>query len=264
MINPEAAWPPALPPDAVCFTVDVEWADRAVLDDLCGLFDAHGVRATFFVTHDGVQVPGHERGLHPNFLRSGDSYRRFLQARGADASEPSDGDVQRAIITMTHGFASEAKGVRSHALYYVATLLPLYRAQGLEYECSYQLPLVSGLRPFWKEHDIVALPTYYADHFDLMGGVTGFDVGALHLERPGLKIFDFHPNMVFLNACSTAHYDSTKAFYQDPERLLAARHPGRGVRTLLVDLLSSVAERRLQTLTTGEVNTHWRTVPKWA
>jgi hypothetical protein len=33
---------------------------------------------------------------------------------------------------------------------------------------------------------------------------------------------------------------------------------------LLVDLLSFVAERRLQTLTAGEINTHWRTVPKWA
>ena len=259
----DTAWPDGLPRDAICFTVDVEWAHPAVLAELRGLFDANGVRATFFVTHADVDVAGHERGLHPNFLRNGETYQRIRRNLGGNIDAASDVALQQAIIEATHAFAPEAKGVRSHALYYTATLLRLYRQRGIEYDCTYQLPMVAGLRPMWKEHEVVAIPTYYADHFDLMGDVTGFDVAALHLERPGLKVFDFHPNMVFLNACSVAHYDANKPAYHDPDRLLAQRHPGRGIRTLLIDLLDTVARRGIPTLTTGAVSEQWRAVPKW-
>jgi hypothetical protein len=43
-------------PGTICFTVDVEWAHPAVLQDVRVLFDMHGVRATFFCTHAGVDV----------------------------------------------------------------------------------------------------------------------------------------------------------------------------------------------------------------
>src|SRR5215471_19613585 len=91
-----------------------------------------------------------------------------------------------------------------------------------------QMPLVGGLRPFWEHHDIVEIPTYYGDHFDLITGATGFDVARLWLARPGLKVFDFHPNIVFINAGSDADYQATKAFYRDHARLLAARRQGKG------------------------------------
>src|SRR5262249_50748614 len=103
----------------------------------------------------------------------------------------------------------------------------------------------------------------YGDHFDVMTGATGFDVAALALDRPGLKVFDFHPNIVYLNSSGDAAYMATKNFYHDPERLLAAREPGRGARTLLIDLLAAVSSRRLPTATVGEVNAHWRSVAKW-
>lgn len=249
MIAAEFTWPEGLSPDTLCFSVDVEWADAAVLADVQALFDRHGVKATFFVTHDGVAVPGHERGLHPNFRRNGDTYRALPRA-----AERTDHEVQEHVVATTLAFAPEAKGVRTHSLYYDSTLLPLYRRLGIEYDCSYQMPFVANLRPFWKHHDIIEIPTYYADHLDLMTGATGFDVTRLGLERPGIKIFDFHPNIVYLNAASDAAYSASKPFYHDPERLLAARQGARGIRTLLVDLLGEVERRRLPTATLGEVN----------
>lgn len=253
---------PSLDPRTVCFTVDVEWAAPGVLDDLMGIFNEHGVRATFFVTHAGVQTPGHERGLHPSFRRGGDTYKHLLAARGSDASL-SDADVYAYVVSHTQGFAPEAKGVRTHSLYYDSTLLPIYQGHGLEYDCSYSMPLVEGLRPFWKHHQIIEIPTYYADHFDLMTGATGFKVAKLRLDRPGLKVFDLHPNIIFLNASTNDQYLATKAFYHDPERLLAARHSGRGARTFLLDVLESVRSRQLPVATVGEVNASWRTLEKW-
>ncbi|HXZ03116.1 MAG TPA: hypothetical protein VEI03_24220 [Stellaceae bacterium] len=253
MIPSDFRWPDGLAPNTVCFTVDVEWASPAVLDDLRALFDDHGIVATFFVTHAGVVVPGHERGLHPNFRRSSDTYRRL-----PDAATRSDEEVQDHVVTTTLAFAPEAKGVRSHSLHYDSTLLPLYRRLGIEYDCSYQMPFVDGLRPFWKHHGIIEIPTYYADHFDIMNGVTDFDFARLGLERPGLKVLDFHPNIVYVNAPTDPFYVTTKGFFHDPARLLAARHPGRGIRTFLLDLLSHVASRRIPTAPAGAINALWR------
>jgi peptidoglycan/xylan/chitin deacetylase (PgdA/CDA1 family) len=256
-----SGWPANLDPHTICFTVDVEWAAEQVLADLLALFDQYGIRATFFVTHAGVETPGHERGLHPNFRRNGDTYRALRERRGEMAL--SDDEVHRQILQTTLAFATEAKGVRTHSLYYDSTLLPLYNKLGLEFDCSYQLPLVERLRPFWKQFEIVEIPTYYADHFDIMTGATGFNVGRLALDRPGLKVFDFHPNIVFLNASRDDAYMATKSFYHDHERLLGARGTAKGVRTLLLDLLETVAKRRLPTATVGEVNRAWRGVAKW-
>jgi hypothetical protein len=79
---------------------------------------------------------------------------------------------------------------------------------------------------------------YYGDHFDLITGATG-------------------------NAGSDADYLATKGFYHDHERLLAARRPGKGARTLLLKLLEAVRRTNLHAATVGEVNAHWRTVAKW-
>src|SRR5262245_30864334 len=144
-------WPRGLDPNTICFTVDVEWAADVVLADLRGLFDQHGVRATFFVTHAGVETPGHERGLHPNFRRNGDTYKRLCAMHGSEHMLADD-EVHAHVVASTLAFAPEAKGLRTHNLYYESTLLPLYRQLGLEYDCSYQMPLVGGLRPFWKQH----------------------------------------------------------------------------------------------------------------
>jgi hypothetical protein len=262
MMTDGLPWPTALDPHTLCFTVDVEWAADEVLADVRALFDQYGVRATFFVTHANVKTPGHERALHPNFRRNGDTYRLLREASGGEAAL-TDEEVHTHVLKTTLTFAPEAKGLRAHSLHYDSTLLPLYRRLGLEYDCSYQLPLVEGLRPFWKHHDILEIPTFYGDHFDVLTGATEFAVDRLRLDRPGIKVFDFHPNFVFLNARSNETYLSTKKFYHDCERLLASREAGRGTRTMLIDLLETVAKRRLPTATAGEVNAAWRTVPKW-
>ena len=118
-----------------------------VLVDLRTLFDQHGVRATFFVTMCGT--PGPERGPRPNFRRNSDTYRRLRETHGEIALAGED--RVRPHRSSALAFAPEAKGLRAHGLYYdsaVLPLLPLYRRLGVEYDCSYQMPLLGGLRPF--------------------------------------------------------------------------------------------------------------------
>ena len=80
----------------------------------------------------------------------------------------------------------------------------------------------------------------------------------LRLDQPGLKVLDFHPNMVFVNAATNADYLESKPFYHDYERLLKFRRPGRGVRTMFLELLDEIATRKLPTATLSEVNCAWR------
>jgi peptidoglycan/xylan/chitin deacetylase (PgdA/CDA1 family) len=251
-------------PGTICLTVDVEWAHPAVLQDVIDLFDVHGVRATFFCTHAGIDVGSHERGLHPNYRRNGTTLKELAATVGAATMTGiEEEELYRHVLRITRAFAPEAKGVRSHSLFYDSLMISLYREFGIEYDSSYQLPLVPGLKPIWKEYDILELPIYFADHFELKTGATEFSIGRLHLERPGLKIINLHPNMIYLNAISDEQYRASKAFYHDPERLLKSRFQGRGIRSMMIDLLEQLASRDLPTVTLGEVNKEWRSRPRW-
>jgi hypothetical protein len=251
--------------DVICFSVDVEWAHPAVLNDVRDLLDGYGVRATFFCTHAGTDVGSHERGLHPNYRRNGSTLKELAAEIGARAAASIDeSELYRHVLSTTLQFAPEAKGVRSHSLFYDSLMMPIYREFGLEYDSSYQLPLTPGLRPVWKEYDVLELPIYFSDHFELKSGATGFDIALIRLDRPGLKVINLHPNMLYLNAMSDQHYISTKAFYHEPERLIEARHPGIGIRSMMFDLLNNVVSRSLPTATLGEINAEWRSLPRWA
>jgi peptidoglycan/xylan/chitin deacetylase (PgdA/CDA1 family) len=236
-------------PNVVCFTFDVEWACQPVIDDVRSLLDDRGIVGTFFVTHAGVDVGRHERGLHPNFRRNGDVYRMLH-----DASSRSDIEVYQHVLETVMTFAPEARGSRSHSLFFDSSLLPIYERLGIEYDATFRLELVPNLHPFWKQHHIVEIPTYYADYFDMVSQTTDYNVESLALESPGLKVLDFHPNLVYINAPDVPTYDSTRAFYHDPEKLAAARYDGPGTRTLFLELLDYVTSHKRKTATLGEIN----------
>jgi hypothetical protein len=245
----------------LCLSVDEEWANSDVLSDLVRMLDERRLRATFFCTKSGIKVPGHERALHPNFRRTGDTVRNFRHATNVPLETWTDAQVYAHVVETTRTFCSEAIGVRGHSLFYDSELLPLYRKAGIEYDSSCSLPLMEGLRPIWKEDNILEFPIYYIDHFDLKSGRTGFQLENLRLNRPGLKVFDFHPNIIFINAASDSDYQACRPFYHDYERLLEFRRPGRGARTLFLELIDEIARQHLPTTTLGELNHRCRLAP---
>jgi hypothetical protein len=250
---------PQLKEPLIALSVDVEWAYPEVLSDLVRELDLRNLKATFFCTHAGVEVPGHERGLHPNFRRDGDAQRR-LRARLGDAAylEMNDEAVFDEILREALEFAPEAKGVRTHRLFYCSELLPLYQRAGLDYDSSYAFQGASHLQPVLKEAEMLELPIFFMDHLDLISQRTGFRLESLQLDSPGLKVFDFHPNIVFTNAHSEAQYLASKANYHQPDKLRQQRFPGRGARTLFLELLDYAAEHRDRCLTLGEICRRWK------
>jgi hypothetical protein len=226
-----------------------------VLADVLRLLDERGLAATFFCTHAGIEVPGHERALHPNFRRRGNSV--LGNPEGA-AVVAQDTEFYRYVARATQVFCPEAIGIRSHSLFFDSDLLPIYRELGLQYDSSCFLPLTRGLAPVWRGSGILLLPIYYLDHWDLQNEACDFSLEALELEEPGLKILDFHPVLLYVNAASRADYLASKECYHDPERLLEMRRRGPGARTLFLELLDFLAARALRVRTLSEINEEWR------
>jgi hypothetical protein len=162
-------------------------------------------------------------------------------------------DYYRFIIEHSLSCCPEAKGVRSHSLMFDSMLLKLYRQAGLEYDSTYVLPLAEGITPVLTGFGILELPIYFNDHFELKNDFIGLDASRLSLETPGLKILQFHPQMIYINAASDQDYQSCRAFYQDPEKLLRHRRSGKGVRDLFQAVLDRLADHP-GVSTVGDVN----------
>jgi hypothetical protein len=239
----------AYPPEVV-LSIDVEWACPEVIADVVGLLNERNLRATFFCTHAGIEVPGHERAIHPNFQRLGNTQVAFPPDLDDDL------EFYRANVCAVKRFCPEGIGARSHRRHTSALVEQAFTESGIQYDSTNLLPLTAGLAPAWINPRLVSLPIYYMDHWDLINDATGFDLRALRLEEPGLKILDFHPNLIYMNARSLQQYEENRVRYHDPEGLKNARYPGRGVRTLFLELLDALAAASSRTL--AEVNLAWR------
>lgn len=220
----------------IAVTVDTDWAPAGCIRDVRSLLDEHGVDATFFSTDDdGVDLGGHERALHPNYL----------------TDDPEEAEFER--LTELY---PDAVGVRSHSLYTHGGLQRLYEDSPLVYESNYIMYGVEGIHPFEMINGLVQLPIYFMDDFWMS---TEADVDAEQLlEADGLKVFGFHPVHVYLNTPDHAYYERHKDAYQDPDRLFEHRYEGRGVRWLFREFLAALERRDERVATMREIASEYR------
>jgi hypothetical protein len=244
--------------DTICLTFDVEWASPTVISAVAEDLDKRGLSATFFCTHAGIEVPGHERAIHPNFRRDGDTIRKIRSEKSVEFTENSDDAVFQRIIEETMHFCPEAKGVRTHSLFFELKLLNIMKSAGLEYDSSYLLPFQKQLQPFFTMSNILEIPIYYMDHLDLTNELTNFDHHELRLDQKGLKVFNFHPTLIFINAVSDNHYQSVKEHYADVDALRARRNKRKGIGTLFEELLDEISRRRIITKKIGDISDSFR------
>jgi hypothetical protein len=237
----------------IALTIDVEWAHPVVLDSLVQELNARNLRATFFCTHAGICVGGHERAIHPNYRRFGNS-----TIRDADIlTSYEDTAFYEEITLRTKAFCPEAVGVRAHNLFWDSALASIYRNAGVKYVSNAFLPLNQSLQPVSRARGLLELPVYYMDYWDVTEQATGLNLGRLRLGSGGLQVLDFHPNLIFINAQSAEHYEESKKHYHEPERLLSLRASGRGVRTLFLEVLDYLAAQPEAPRVLEEIEAQW-------
>ena len=226
----------------IYLTFDTDWADDAVLRATIDVLETHKVAATIFATHASpalTDLKGHPRievGLHPNFnplLEPG--------ARGDAAT----------VLGDLHAVFPSAVSIRSHSLLQSSGLQYLFAGRGLVYEVNQFVPSWSGIacKPYREISGLIRVPYFWEDDVHVMalarGLATSWDAGAL-LDRPGLKMFDFHPIHVFLNTEHMDRYESSREHHRDATRLAAHRCATSGTRTFLLDVIEQGLSRGFQ------------------
>jgi hypothetical protein len=213
---------------AYCFTIDLDWAAESMIEETLAIFRDADVPLTPFLTHASpiiareftVERAG-DVGVHPNF-HAGSSH----------------GETTDAIIDCVLGLWPAARCFRSHGFVDSSIIASAFYARGLRYDSNLFLHLQSHVVPLSHSSGLVRFPVFLEDDV-LLAREPTVEIRPLlpMLRTPGLKIFNFHPELVALNSPQPGYHRQLVA--SDGTRRV---HSGRGIRTLLVDLLNFVRD----------------------
>lgn len=178
---------------------DQDWAPPWATLALHEALAAAGLRGTLFVTHDcpslaALRAAGRlELGWHPNFLPG--------SSHGATVEE---------VLDTCALLVPEAAGARAHGLMRGTSLLLAYRDRGLLYDAADLRDGAPGHAPFVSWTGLARLPIWFEDDVHLRRGLP-CTLEALDLASPGLRVMNFHPVLVALNAADLDGYAGLKA-----------------------------------------------------
>jgi hypothetical protein len=226
---------------ATALTFDIDWAPDWTILECAAICERHGVPATFFVTHASAALDVLRRkslfelGIHPNFLPGS-----------------THGGSHEEVLDHCMALVPEARAMRTHALVQSSPILSLVveRHPRIEVDVSLflprhpdlqpvELPLKRGGGPFLR------LPFYWED--DVEAARPCPDWAGEPPPSRGLRIFDFHPALICLNAASNAPYLDLKAALRGRNLQEATReefalhaHAGQGAGSFLERLIQRV------------------------
>lgn len=206
----------------IYITFDMEWVCDEVLEYVHNLIEENHVKATITVTHRTDYLEelrkdkNIELGIHPNFnsLISGDC-------------EWNDCD---SIINKLMELIPEAVTVRSHSLTESSMILEKFTQYGIKNELNLYVPPIAGtvLHPFIGYGGIRRIPFIFEDDIALMNKKNSIDDYSVEYylgeEFDLPRVFNFHPNHIYLNTEKIERYNETKAFYKDLSKLKKHRN----------------------------------------
>lgn len=227
-------------------TGDQDWAPPWALQRELEVARAADAPLHIFVTNGDplVSAPpdGLSLGIHPNFLRG-----------SSHGVEPS------AVVEHCLALVPQATTARSHAFAESTPWLAELARRGIRADSNGCTMLQSGIVPVPHASGLLRFPVFLEDDVLLRwaGRVPSVEELLPYLTEPGLKILNFHPVLVALNARTPQDYLDFKqrsrcgAAGEDP-----ASHPrlhGRGVADLLDELLAYVRRERRPLLALPEL-----------
>lgn len=224
----------------IAITSDIDWAGDEVISYMLAILDDYNIKATLFCTHDVSSIRGikrHELAIHPNFI---------------------SGKAEREVLRELKTLLPEAKGIRSHCLYFHSRLFDIYRELGLKYDSNYLIPN-QIVRPFYISEKVLEIPIFFEDDLYISTS-SDFTLDSLDIQSEGLRVFSFHPIHIFLNTRQLSDYEEAKKYLHEPSRLLRYRNKEKGICNLFIELLEYIKSNHIQTRTLCEINSSWRGV----
>ena len=232
--------------DPVLLTFDLDWAPDFAIDAVAELLVERRIRATWLITHACAAVDrlrSHpdlfELGIHPNF-RSGSTHGAAIDS----------------VLQHCMEIVPEAVSMRTHSLAQSTPLLArVVATTPIRVDASLLLPRVAGHRPFEQPYDgnvLLRVPFDWEDDVEMEFSEPRWDARAV-LRAPGMRTFNFHPMLVYLNARTMTPYRTVRSSVPKLDALdeTAARphvNEGIGVGTTLAGLLDAIDPARTQWL----------------
>lgn len=232
--------------DPVVLTFDLDWAPDFAIDSVADLLVERRTRATWLITHASPAVDRlrqhadlFELGIHPNF-RSGSTH----------------GSAIDSVLEHCMEIVPEAVSMRTHSLVQSTPLLArVVATTPIRTDASLLLPRVPGLRPFEQPYDgnvLLRVPFDWEDDVEMEFAAPRWDARAV-LREPGMRTFNFHPMLVYLNARDMTPYRTVRSVGPRLDALheVDARPyvtEGTGARTTLHELVDAVDPARLKWL----------------
>jgi len=217
----------------VFLTFDMDWCADEVLSYTLDLLERYNIKATFFVTHKTTLLTrmrknqNIELGIHPNFnpLLNGN----FQYGKTIDE-----------VVQFYKQIVPESVSVRSHSLTISTPILNVFENHDLKYECNQYIPLNSNiiLKPYKHINKVIRIPHFWEDDLHCIYQDSWYL--DKYLNYDGLKVFDFHPNNLFLNCAREEHYLSAKPYFSDFEKLKTLINKSTGELDFFNNLLEKV------------------------
>lgn len=233
----------------IFFTFDMDWSVDEVLEDFLCLIKECQIKATIHITNQTGFIDKFrndddiEMGIHPNFNCG-------LQGEGGHDAEKIMEEMKLIV--------PEAVCCRSHALTTSSLIVALYDKYGIKYDLNHIIEPAAGMRLLpWQVQcgEAKALPFIFEDDVYISCGQrkpVNFYLGN-EFEAP--RIFNFHPQHLFLNTPSLEWYNQTKPYYKEYSQLKKFRNTKeRGIRDIFKELVAFAKKNgyTFKTISEGE------------
>jgi hypothetical protein len=235
---------------AYVLTSDIDWASDDCIEHFLGIAARFRVRPTLFVTHPSEAVrraaaEGRaDLGAHPNFT-----------------PETTQGESVEAVIDYVRALAPDAVAVRCHRHFAGADIEAALARRGYQLDSNTCRLMEHGIAAETLPSGMIRLPVFFEDDLHWDAGLSWrFADHAEAFFSPGLKILNFHPFFVALNAPDADFYARHKPKITSLSTGEAAklRHGGKGAETFLVEALAAIQDAGHRFVTLGELRTSLR------
>ncbi len=223
--------------ESIAITLDVDWAPDWCIQRVADILISANIKATWFITHDSPAIQMlkqnpdlFELGIHPNF---------------------NDGSTQgkntQEIMDYLISIVPEAQSLRTHGLFYSFRLIEYLNSRyHIKYDSSLLLWNSAHISPHKlytsKNSFVIRMPIFWEDDVEMGAPQPNFSFESSRYHLPGLKIFNFHPIHICLNACSLDNYNACKAASSNitllkKEMIEPFIYPGLGTQTLFREVI---------------------------
>lgn len=180
-------------PQKFVITFDCEWAPDFILEDIFGLLEKYQVKSTWFVTNKSDFLKNKNKliefGIHPNFFPNS-----------------SHGDNFESVMKFCKKIVPESKSVRTHRLLQSTIILNRFHEFGIKNDVSILLEGTPNIKPFYsKSFKLNRFPFFWEDDLQLNEKFS-WHFNEDYFFTEGLKIFNFHPILIYLNSNNLIKY----------------------------------------------------------